>query len=97
MVDGQDVTAWPAPARARLMARVFQDPLAGSCEALSIEENLALAAARGRARGLRLALNGSLREGLRARLARLGLGLEQRLCATAWACSRAASARRSAC
>jgi putative ABC transport system ATP-binding protein len=78
-VDGQDVTGWPAPARARLMARVFQDPLAGSCEALSIEENLALAAARGRVRGLRPALDRELRAGLRARLARLGLGLEHRL------------------
>jgi putative ABC transport system ATP-binding protein len=78
-VDGQDVTRWSAPARARLIARVFQDPLAGSCEALSIEENLALAAARGRARGLRLALDRELRERFRARLARLGLGLDRRL------------------
>ena len=61
VVDGQDVTGWPAPARARLLARVFQDPLAGSCEALSIEENLALAAARGRARGLALAVTRALR------------------------------------
>jgi putative tryptophan/tyrosine transport system ATP-binding protein len=78
-VDGQDVTAWSAPARARLIARVFQDPLAGSCAALSIEENLALAAARGRGRGLRRALHRELRERLRDRLARLGLGLDQRL------------------
>jgi putative tryptophan/tyrosine transport system ATP-binding protein len=78
-VDGQDVTGWSAPARARLIARVFQDPLAGSCEALSIEENLALAAARGRPRGLRLALNREVRERFRARLARLGLGLDRRL------------------
>jgi putative ABC transport system ATP-binding protein len=78
-IDGQDVTSWPAPARAKLIARVFQDPLAGSCEALSIEENLALAAARGRTRGLAPALNRQLRERLRARLARLGLGLDKRL------------------
>jgi putative tryptophan/tyrosine transport system ATP-binding protein len=78
-VDGQDVTGWSAPARAALMARVFQDPLAGSCEALSIEENLALAAARGRRRGLGRALHEGLRQKLRARLARLGLGLERRL------------------
>jgi putative tryptophan/tyrosine transport system ATP-binding protein len=78
-VDGRDVTGWPAPARAGLIARVFQDPLAGSCEALSIEENLALAAARGRARGLALALNRALRERFRELLARLGLGLEKRL------------------
>jgi putative ABC transport system ATP-binding protein len=78
-IDGQDVTGWSAPTRARLIARVFQDPLAGSCEALSIEENLALTAARGRVRGLRQALNRELRERFRARLARLGLGLEKRL------------------
>jgi putative tryptophan/tyrosine transport system ATP-binding protein len=78
-IDGQDVTSWRPPQRARLIARVFQDPLAGSCEALTIEENLALAAARGRRRGLGPAVPGALRERLRARLARLGLGLERRL------------------
>jgi putative ABC transport system ATP-binding protein len=78
-VDGQEVTGWSAPARAALMARVFQDPLAGSCEALSIEENLALAAARGRRRGLGAALSDELRDTFRARLASLGLGLERRL------------------
>ena len=78
-IDGQDVTLWPATARASLIARVFQDPLAGSCEALSIEENLALAAARGRRRRLGLALTRALRGRFRDRLARLGLGLEQRL------------------
>jgi putative ABC transport system ATP-binding protein len=78
-IDDQDVTRWSAPARAALMARVFQDPLAGSCEALTIEENLALAAARGRRRGLGAARDRELRETVRARLATLGLGLERRL------------------
>ncbi len=78
-IAGQDVTRWPAPARAALIARVFQDPLAGSCEALSIEENLALAAARGRRRGLGRAVSAARRSEFQARLARLGLGLERRL------------------
>lgn len=78
-IAGQDVTRWSAPARAALIARVFQDPLAGSCEALSIEENLALAAARGRRRGLGRAVSAARRSEFQARLARLGLGLEQRL------------------
>ncbi len=78
-VDGQDVTGWPAATRARLMARVFQDPMAGSCETLTIEENLALAAARGRRRGLRSALDGAVRTQLQDSLAELGLGLENRL------------------
>ncbi len=78
-IAGQDVTRWSAPARAALIARVFQDPLAGSCEALSIEENLALAAARGRRRGLGRAVSAARRSEFQARLARLGLGLERRL------------------
>ena len=62
-------------ARAGLVARVFQDPLAGSCEALSIEENLALAAARGRARGLGAGVEPErCASGFAERLARLGLG-----------------------
>ncbi len=69
-IAGQDITGWSPSARARLIARVFQDPQAGSCAALTIEENLALAAARGRRRGLGRALHRSLRGELCARLAR---------------------------
>jgi putative ABC transport system ATP-binding protein len=79
LVDGEDVTPLPAASRARLVARVFQDPLAGSCESLTLEENLALASARGRRRGLALALRRRDRETWRERLAALGLGLEGRL------------------
>ena len=79
VVDAQDVTAWSPPRRAALVARVFQDPLAGSCADLSIEENLALAAARGYRRGLALAVDRGRRETFRAQLRRLGLGLENRL------------------
>jgi putative tryptophan/tyrosine transport system ATP-binding protein len=79
VVDEQDVTSWSAPRRAALVARVFQDPLAGSCADLSIEENLALAAARGTRRGFSLAIDAKRRDGFRARLNHLGLGLESRL------------------
>jgi len=78
-IDGVDVTRWPAPKRAGLVARVFQDPMAGTCEALSIEENMALAYARGRARGLAASLDGPRRTVFRDKLAVLGLGLENRL------------------
>ena len=76
----RDVTRWPAAARARLVARVFQDPMAGTCATLTIEENMALADARGRRRGL---APGRGRDAARAACAsgwqRLGLGLENRL------------------
>lgn len=79
VIDGTDVTAWPAPRRAALAARVFQDPLAGTCEGLTIEENLALAAARGTRRGLGKALTSARRGEFRDKIARLGLNLENRL------------------
>ncbi|MDO4997541.1 MAG: ABC transporter ATP-binding protein [Neisseria sp.] len=78
-IDGVDVTKMPAHQRAGLVARVFQDPLAGTCEALSIEENMALAYSRGQKRGLGFALNKEKRELFREKLSVLKLGLENRL------------------
>jgi putative ABC transport system ATP-binding protein len=78
-IDDSDVTRWPAARRAGLVARVFQDPLAGSCGQLTIEEKLALAAARGTRRGLRHAIGAPRRNLFRERLSALGLGLETRL------------------
>ena len=71
-IDGLDVTRQPVWARAQRVARVFQDPMAGTCEDLTIEENMALAQERGAKRGLRSAVKASLRETFRARLSTLG-------------------------
>jgi putative tryptophan/tyrosine transport system ATP-binding protein len=79
LIADQDVTTWPTHKRARLVARVFQNPLAGSCADLSIAENLALAYRRGRSRGFGSALTGKLRRDFQTQLARLELGLENRL------------------
>lgn len=78
-INNKDVTREPAYKRAPLVARVFQDPLAGTCEALTIEENMALALKRGQRRGLQLAINKEQRELFREKLAVLNLGLENRL------------------
>lgn len=78
-INGIDVTRQPAWKRAGRVARVFQDPMAGSCEDLSIEENMALAQSRGARRGLGRALKPAMRGVFRERLASLGLGLENRL------------------
>ena len=80
IIDGQDVTRKTAWQRAAQVARVFQDPMAGTCESLSIEENLALAWQRGQRRHLlRRAVRASQRALFREKLATLGLGLEARL------------------
>lgn len=78
-IDGREVTRTPAHVRAAAVARVFQDPLAGTCAALTIEENMALAAARGGRRGVSPAVTRRRREGFRERLVGLGLNLENRL------------------
>ena len=78
-IDDNDVTTKSAWQRADLVARVFQDPMAGTCEALTIEENMALACKRGSSRGLGFAVTGALRELFRDKLSILNLGLENRL------------------
>ena len=79
LIDDTNVTKWEAPKRAGLVSRVFQDPMAGTCEALTVEENMALAASRGRSRTLKSALSLSLRDEFQDSLQRLGLNLEDRL------------------
>lgn len=79
VIEDVDVLRWPTPRRAGLIARVFQDPMAGTCERLSIEENMALAFARGHSRGFGASLNGTRRALFRDKLSILGLGLENRL------------------
>jgi len=78
-IDDQDVTSKCAWQRSDQVARVFQDPMAGTCEALTIEENMALAWKRGVKRGFHFSLNRQLRELFRERLSILKLGLENRL------------------
>ena len=78
-VGGVNLTNRPTWDRAGLVARVFQDPMTGTCEALTIEENMALAATRGQRRGFGLAVKQQLRASFRKKLQTLGLGLEARL------------------
>ena len=79
-IGGQDVTQWPESRRAALVGRVFQNPTSGTIGHLTIAENLAVAAKRGRRRGvLRNALGGGRRRELADRVRELGLGLEDRL------------------
>ncbi len=76
---GRDVTRWPEHRRAKHIGRVFQNPFSGTAPGMSILENFALAASRGKFRGFGWALGKSLRSELRARVAELKMGLEDRL------------------
>ena len=80
-IDGVDVTHLPEHRRAKFIGRVFQDPMMGTAANMQIEENLALAARRGKKRGLRVGITGAEREEYKKQLATLGLGLEDRMTA----------------
>lgn len=78
-IDDADVTLQPTFQRSAAVARVFQDPLTGTCGDLSIEENLSLALSRGQRRGFKWALTPANRSLFEQVLKRLDLGLENRL------------------
>lgn len=78
-IDGQNVTHMPEHRRAKLLGRVFQDPMMGTAGNMWIEENLALALRRGQKRGLRWGITQKEREMFKEQLRRLDLGLEDRL------------------
>jgi len=78
-IDGNDVTRLPEHKRARLIGRVFQNPFSGTSPNLSIAENLALAARRGRSRGIGWALGSGLVGEMRGVVRDLGMVLEDRM------------------
>ncbi len=80
-IDGTDVTRLPEHKRAKYLGRVFQDPMTGTAATMQIEENLALAARRGKRRTLRAGITKAERAEFAERLRILDLGLEDRLTA----------------
>ena len=81
IIDGVDVTRLPEYKRARYLGRVFQDPMTGTAADMQIEENLALAARRGKRRTLRIGITAKERAEYQELLKILDLGLENRLTA----------------
>ncbi len=76
---GHSITKWPEHRRAKLIGRVFQNPFSGTAPTMSIAENLALAARRGKSRGLGWAVGRRAEGELRDRIRALNMGLEDRL------------------
>jgi len=79
ILDGQEITFFKEHKRARMIGRLFQDPMKGTAPNLTIEENLALAYARGQRRGIGIAINEKDRQLFRRELARFDMGLEDRM------------------
>ncbi|MCL2316644.1 MAG: ATP-binding cassette domain-containing protein [Actinomycetia bacterium] len=79
LIDGRDVTRLAEFKRAVSIARVFQDPAAGTSPHLSIEQNLSVAWNRGRRHTLGRGLTAARRARFRTELATLEQGLESRM------------------
>ena len=75
-LDGKNVTMAPEHKRAKVIGRLFQDPMRGSAPGMSIEENLVLAAGEG---GWLSRAGRREKQAFRDRLALLHMGLEDRM------------------
>lgn len=76
VLDGKDITMMAEHKRSKAIGRLFQDPMLGSAPAMSIEENLALAAHRGNWLSHTTKKD---REDFKEHLSLLGMGLEDRM------------------
>ncbi len=78
IINNKDITNLSEHKRARYFGRVYQDPHIGTAAKMTISENLSLAIARGKPRGLHLATNKNRLMQFREVLETLHLGLENR-------------------
>jgi len=78
-IHGRDVTRLPEHRRSRWVARVFQNPLAGTAPELSILDNFRLAALRTKRKKLVIGVDESFKATVREKIAGLGMDLEDKL------------------
>lgn len=78
-LDDKDISQLKDFKRSRWLARIFQNPLAGTAPDLSILENFRLASIRTGSKGLRIGTDKKFRAKVRDRIAVLNLGLENKL------------------
>lgn len=79
ILDGQDISYLSEHKRARVIGRIFQDPMKGTAPNLTIEENLALAYSRSKRGGLGKAVTKQEAKMFHDALAGFGMGLEERM------------------
>lgn len=79
IIGDKDVTSLPEHKRAKFLGRVFQDPMTGTAATMSIDENMAIAARRGKSRTLKWGVTKAEKERYKKKLQTLDLGLEDRL------------------
>lgn len=78
-LDGKNISFMPEHKRARLIGRVFQDPMRGTAPNMTIEENLALAYSRAGSGFFSQAVGKKKRELFREEVSKFNMGLEDRM------------------
>ncbi len=79
IIGDEDVTGKKEHQRAKLLGRVFQDPMMGTAADMSIEDNMAMAYRRNKKRGLVWGITAKEKVKYKELVATLGLGLEDRM------------------
>ncbi|MBQ8337528.1 MAG: ABC transporter ATP-binding protein [Oscillospiraceae bacterium] len=79
IIGDEDVTGKKEHQRAKLLGRVFQDPMMGTAADMSIEDNMAMAYRRIKRRGLVWGITAKEKVKYKELVATLGLGLEDRM------------------
>ena len=79
VMNGQDITNKKEFKRYDDIGRVYQDPSMGTCPAMTILENMAIADNKGKSYNLRLGIQKSRIDYYKELLSRLNLGLEDKL------------------
>ncbi len=77
-IMGKDVTKLKEYRRAQYIARVFQDPKQGTCPTMTVAENMAMAANKGRRYGLKVCLKKKDIPKYKEMLTVLSMGLEDK-------------------
>lgn len=78
-LDGMDITKMKQYKRAKYMGMVYQDPMQGTASNMSILENMEMALKRGKRKTLKWGFSAKNKELFKSLLAKLDLGLEQRM------------------
>ena len=79
LIGGKSIVKKPDYNRAAVIARIFQDPGAGTAPDLTVLENFRMAALRKKSKGLRLGLGKAFQDEVAERLSSLSMGLENKL------------------
>ena len=79
LLHGKEIQKLPDYKRSKWIARVFQNPLAGTAASLSILDNFRMAALRKSPKWMKLGVDGDFKQLVYERVATLGMGLEHKL------------------